>query len=286
MKPTAHILFFALLLNASCAPTPPTPTTYSTPGGGLLGLGISEGPVPDDWQRRHPASPSLDGPDPPLLFDAWQIEDLHFRETLFTALFPLIQSLQALPEDADHRGLELLLILLSAELPHAEMELLFFSQTDAAREGLLLRIVEAEGTGIWLEGSRSLQGASEPDRWILRAEPAFDQAPGLTLWWHRSDSSWEASWAPGADALPSAGRPAPLTSDPFLILWEETLWNTVTGERSLRPPFPVVAQTPDRKLAPGWPSTLGQPLQDRGLDHLETESVFWPRTIQDPLEAF
>ena len=283
---TSTSLFIFSLLLASTACAPAAPTTYSTPGGGLLGLGASEDPIPEDWHRRLPASPALDGSDEALLFDAWRIEDSHFREALFTALFPLVQSLRALPESADHQGLELLLILLSAELPTSEMELLFFSRNETAREGILLRIVEPEGTGIWLESTRSLRGSTEPDQWILRAEPAFDQALGLTLWWTRTDQGWEAFWAPGADALPSQRHPAPLTSDPFLALWEETLWSAVTAEQSLAPPFPIVAQTPDRDLAPGWPTILGQPLQDRGLDHLETESVFWPRTLQDPLEAF
>lgn len=257
--------------------------------GGMLGLGGEDHEFWADWRAREPAAPPLmSGRQEVHLFEAWRVEDEALRGLVLDSAFYMLGAVQGGVSGEEARGVQSVLMRLSARFDEAKLEVDFFSAADGSAEGLLWRLVEPGGGGVWIEAERRAGSEVWPDRWTLRVEPAFEEAEGLVIWWEETDSGWVVREAKGAGALKAVARLNEVQEEQqaaLLRVVAESLWERVVQQRFVEPDFELCAALEAGALAPGWPAALGEAVEPRGLDDFVSDTVFWPRGGQDILEG-
>ena len=251
--------------------------TPSSPSGGMMGIGTGSGVFWADAAPRPARALEIDpGWSNPTVFDVWRVDDSAFVEPLWDATFQILNSL-ILRVDDPGRGVESLLYRMDPSVGQIRAEVAFLSAPGAKAEGLVARMVAADGAGVWIEAVRPA-GDGGPTRWILRAEPALEGAPGLMVEWREDGGAWRMHHATGADT-PCCGEEMldRIQWGDFMEVWQIALWDRVTDRDYLEPSFERVEGT-DEPLGEGWPAGLGRPLQDRGLDDFMGDTKFIPRT--------
>ncbi len=280
MTPPQLLVLLALVsLATACTTAAPEPGSLSKGPlpGGLMGYHGEDHEPWSDWERRDavPMEVTPRGADI-VVFDAWEITDWDARERFFDATFHVLSFVRTAVPAEHHPGLHATLALLAADDDALRMEIAFFTREDASAEGLVLRVVEPGGSGVWIEAERPAGDDTAPRWWTLRVEPAFTEAPGLTLHWTTDDTD-AVHLGPTAVA-----DPQPSTLDhswaPVLALWEENLWDAVTQRSHVVPDFDPHRPDPATPLGPGWPPALGLEITPRGLSDFLPHSVFWPRS--------
>ena len=128
-----------------------------------------------------------------------------------------------------------------------------------------------------------MDGDNRPEVWVVRSEPAFKEAMGVTIWWERENSSWTTFWDRSASSDGSERKE--FTNQPAALLehWETLFWSEISGTQSLDSSFPR-EQSPLLSFPEGWSKNLGQPLKPRGLDSITDDSLFLPRSAGDELD--
>ena len=258
--------------------------------GGMRGLVAEDYEFWEEWSHRQPAAMDVDEMlKPATVFDAWRIEDQQFREQVWDATFHILAALRSelngVSDGAQDRGLQSLMLRLEPGFADVDWEVAFVSQAAGEAEGIVLRMVSPEGVGLWIETGRMAGASNSPRQWILRAEPAAEEAEGMTIWWALGEDEWRAEFADGAGAERAGAVALDGTWEPLIAAWESALWESVSDRKYLEPLFEHVDDD-DRDLAPGWPASLGSPVQMRGLDDFVTDTAFVPRTTSDSLEHF
>ncbi len=290
MKSIRILLFLVVTgLLFGCGTTePPRELSSGELPGGMLGFGGEDYTFWDDWTPREPAPMEPAAGSSIALFDAWSVADEAFRERLWDSTFHMLSAVKmSLPSTIDRQGLKSILMRFSVELERTQFEFAFFTRDDGQAEGIVLRIVEPEGSGLWIEGIRRANESTSPYRWTLRVEPAFEETPGFVVWWERLEDQWATAIASGAgSSLQEAVPWHPIETEAFLQLWNHQIWEAVTAQNYLEPSFERIAITDGAALATGWPATLGLDVEDRGLENFVDDSVFWPRSANDALEFF
>ncbi len=256
--------------------------------GGLQGLAAHDYEFWEEWTSRQPASMAVgENLKPVTVFDAWRIDDAAFREPVWDATFHVLDALRAaVSDESQQRALQSLMLRLEPGLAEVEWEAAFVSQKKGHAEGIVLRMATPKGVGLWIEGQRLSGDSNTAKRWTLRAEPAAEEVPGMTVWWAHNGERWQAEVAYEAGAR----RPtSPLENDmgwgPFIKAWESALWQALSDREYLEPSFERI-DGKKADLAPGWSASLGQAVQMRGLDDFVRDTVFAPRTTGDTLEQF
>lgn len=296
MQILAWLLLAGLLVAmsaAGCTTAPPKQLSSGTLHGGFLGLQGQVHAFWEEWTPREPAQMAVsDEGDSLVVFDAWSLEDRDMREILWDSTFHVMLAAKSvLPDGADTEGLTSLMMRLGIDDDEARFEVAFFSRQAGDGEGMVLRIVEPDGAGVWVEAERRKRSSDDPIRWTLRVEPAFEEAPGMAIWWERVDGAWTGNYAPGAGAISSAEidlveLPGHIVDwAETLELWRLGLWENATARAYVEPPFERIAVDEGGYLAPGWPVAMGFTVEPRGLDDLASDTVFWPRMTDDELQG-
>ena len=194
---------------------------------------------------------------------------------MWDALFHILNALDVRIDD-DSRGLKSLMLRLDPHHEKSWWEMSFVSHEEARYEGAVLRIATEDGAGLWLEASRTVGSSPMPTRWILRAEPAAEEADGVTVWWNRDDDRWNADVAGGAGATDDE---TPLDADweKLIGLFEAAFWEPITNRDYMEPDYTRVEAVAD-KLGAGWPPALGATMEERQLRDFAQDTVFPPRT--------
>ncbi len=282
----------ALVLVSACTSTPDPRSGAIDPGGGLMGIGAEERAFWEEWTPRKPATLSV-SPElrPATLFDVWSVDDDAFHQLVWDPTFHALHALALRQDDlVTYEALHALMIRLEPGVEQARWELSFLSEQEGSAEGVVLRMVLDDGAGLWLEAIRDAQSGEGPRKWVLRVEPAVEEARGMTAWLEQlddeGDDGWKLTRAVGADAAEadSWASSDPLWSD-LAELWSDTLWEAVTGRDYLEPEF-AFSEADREELAPGWPGALGKPVRQRGIDDFVTQTVFTPRMGDEGLEHF
>ncbi len=252
----------------------------------MMGLDEAGHAFWEAWRPREAAPMAVDIDDGDwTVFDGWGIEDQSYRTDLWNHLFPLLSRLQGVDsEDGDAQGLISVLLRLEHQLDDTLWELSFFSAADGHQEGAVLRIVTPDGVGLWLEAARSAGESSNPDRWVLRVEPAAEEAPGQTWWWTPDNDDWSLSTARGAAASSPTEELHAHGWTPFLDMVIEFWWENITDRAYLEPPFQISDPWPDDPTNKGWCGTLGADIQERELRDFVADTVFVPRSGSSDFE--
>lgn len=233
-----------------------------------------------DWTPQPAAEMEVDEAlRPAKVFDAWRIDDLSFQRPVFDATFHIVSAVDhSIDDEQTSQVLRSLLLRLDPDQRTGQIswELAFVSHAGGDAEGLVLRIVGADGAGLWIEAQRPAAGSKKPTQWILRAEPATKEVDGISARWAASEQSWEFATAPGADLSPTEQINARADWEGLLKLWELALWRSVTDREYLEPGFEFV-ESRDTALADGWPPSLGVAVEERGLTDFVDDTVFLPR---------
>lgn len=254
--------------------------------GGMLGAGGEEHEFWAEWTPREPVQPEIAGGRfEAHLFEAWRVEERPWRGQVWDGAFLMLGASAGGVEEAEERGVQSAMMRLSANIEEAQLEVSFFTANDGGAEGLVWRLVEPGGAGVWIEAEREVGSGTAPDRWTLRVEPAFEEAKGRTVWWEREEGEWVVGQVEGAGGLEAEAVQSIAEEQAAVLLevLEESLWESVTMQRFVEPPFAFRPAVEAGPLAPGWPAALEQVVEPRGLEDFVRDTVFWPRDGGDIL---
>lgn len=231
-----------------------------------------------DWTPREPAAMPVDDQlEPATVFDAWLVGDPEYQDPAWDGLFHGLTTFNAaLDDETASSGVESLMMRLDPEAGNPIWELAFLSQADGRAEGIVLRIVRSDGSGLLIEGMRSSGDADRPGRWTARLEPAVEEVDGVTVRLEPGDDGWSAHWARGADATETdRSLETEVDWDEIVDIWESALWEPVTQTRYLDTNFEYI-NSPGQTLAGGWPASLDRDVEERQLEDFVTDTVFPP----------
>lgn len=269
---------------ACASKTQPEDLSSGTLQGGLLGFDQEFEPRWTEWSADIPADMEVDERlQPTTVFDVWPIDDPRFVEPLWDALFHLLGVVKnAQISDEQAVVVQSLMIRLDPGLGDNHHEISFVSQAEGQAEGIVLRIVSPEGPGIWLEAHRRAGQSERPASWVLRLEPAAREEAGLTVWWDRGDQEWQVRCADEAGARRQHRSLEGSNWEEMFLLLEAAFWDRISGRDYLEPGFEVAAFEA-KPMGEGWPSALGETVQQREISDFLADTVFMPGATEEQL---
>ncbi len=239
----------------------------------MLGFEEDE-PFWADWTPREPGALEVaDELSPTTFFDAWRVDDPRFVEPLWDTLFHMLAMLQmsdGMVEAAP--GLQFLQTQLDPQWNDLEVEITFLSQSDGQAEGVVVRLANSDGAGMWIEAYRLARESNSPVSWRILAEPAVVESDAVIVGWSLDDGEWRGQIQKYGDdqgvALHGGAWPE------VIAILEEVLWDEISGRSYLEPDFEVAVD--DSDLGPGWPASLGETVRQREISDYVGDTMFVP----------
>ena len=268
-------------------------TQGRTADGALLKLEQErDKPIWKDWKPDpgHRAAPS-DLDDSVRAFDYWQVDDAEVVEEIWTAIFPVIDTVRAQASVSERRkSLDLMLEVIEPGQTEGQtrMDLTFLvsSSESSPYEGVACRFYRRLEAGvtpaITVVLLRRPDEASTPGRIVVWAAPRFDEPEPLTALFDRTSDRWHQSLSSGLH-LPSDDQAQKgvehETGRLAARLLTDAIWNRFAGRAYLESPQSGLES--DRAHPEDIEDALGLDVTDRDISQVYSHTEFPPRADLD-----
>lgn len=269
-----------------------------TSDGALLTLESDrDGPVWRDW-KPSPRRDSMPGvfAETVRAFDYWQIRDEAVIEEVWSAVFPVLDTVRAgAGSSAQQESMQLFLEAIepSGRGEPTRMDLTFLVSSEGSErfEGFACRLyrrLDEEGVTpvVTVLLVREPEGGSTPSRIVVWAAPGFEEPDAVTALFERRDSRWRQGIASGlslplgddlgdepGDNYPSTEEEA--AGEVVAQVLTESIWKRFAGDAYLE--SPQSGSMANEAGPEDVPRALGLEVEDRMIDQVYSDTKFPPR---------